>query len=217
MASARWGWLLLALGSTACGDGFAAGGGDGGAGASTSGAGGDVVAGAVGCADDSREYLDDAQAYPSIAGCQGAWNQAGVDTPPQCMRGTGNNSKNPNGLGCAAADLCAPGWHLCATAAEVGAAVGGACPPVAPSTIWITRQTTNAMVQCVSPTRNNVVGCGTIGQPADPSCAPLDVTMLLSFCNMHPAWACGTDADFEADNVVKTDPSSSGGVLCCLD
>src|SRR5262249_58988117 len=34
-------------------------------------------------------------------------------TSPGCAQ-NGNSGTNPNGTGCAAIDLCSPGWHICA-------------------------------------------------------------------------------------------------------
>jgi hypothetical protein len=222
LPSMRWLPLIASLLTVGCGDSFTDGadGGAGGEGGSTgNGAGGKAVAGTNGCSDGTRDYdgLSDVGVFTRIAGCQGAWNQPGVATTPQCGRASGNDSTQPNGMGCSAADLCAPGWRICADAEAVADAIGGPCPIVTDSEIWITQQTTNSMKLCLNETRNNIVGCGNIGEPADSSCAPLDTLMLTTHCDMHPAWDCAMASDTEADNVTKSDPSSAGGVLCCLD
>ena len=64
---------------------------------------------AIGCSDGSREVFANQTNFATIAGCAGDWSK-------------GNLRKNPTGtVNCgagnnpcpAAADLCAPGWHVC--------------------------------------------------------------------------------------------------------
>ncbi|MCC6619988.1 MAG: hypothetical protein IT385_01955 [Deltaproteobacteria bacterium] len=67
----------------------------------------------VGCADGTREGFMDHDASPLVAACGGAWDQPGLDRTPACARQAGNHGSNRAGTGCAAADLCGVGWHVC--------------------------------------------------------------------------------------------------------
>jgi hypothetical protein len=210
--------------SVACGENFRPSEGTGGGGStSSSGSGGSVVL-AAGCADDSRELFADQQAYPEIAGCQGAWDVPGVTTMgsdlPACLRAAGNNGENTFGTGCSVQDLCAAGWHVCETAEEVATgSEGDGCPATAEDELWLTRQTTEpGALFCGTPSENNLVGCGGLGEDADPSCSPLTAVAFFSHCD-GTAWRCGDMAqgDREAALVVKLNPLDPGGVLCCRD
>ncbi len=78
----------------------------------------------VGCSDGTREGFMDVVRYPFIAACGGAWDQPGLDgaaLAPACGRISGNHSTNRGGAGCRAADLCAPGWHVCRGPADLTA------------------------------------------------------------------------------------------------
>jgi hypothetical protein len=79
-----------------------------------------------GCADSNRDVFIDQTTFPAIAACAGGWDGNGgtagyMGVFPSPLRTTntncaqnGNNGPNPNGTGCSAIDLCAPGWHICA-------------------------------------------------------------------------------------------------------
>ncbi|MFO0746776.1 MAG: MopE-related protein [Myxococcota bacterium] len=67
----------------------------------------------VGCSDGTREGFMDLPTHPLVAACSGAWDQPGLDRPPSCNRKSGNHGQQSAGIGCAAADLCAAGWHIC--------------------------------------------------------------------------------------------------------
>ena len=139
---------------------------------------------------------------------------------PACGREAGNSGANPAGQGCTVADLCAAGWHVCRSAVEVGADSGGVgCPPPRePPELWLTRQTSMAMSAVCGDSDNNLVACGTMGEPADGSCMPLERVVFFSHCD-EAGWSCGTAAegDLEAAVVTKTMPVVGGGVLCCRD
>jgi hypothetical protein len=82
--------------------------------------------GLAGCADGTREVLVDRTVFPTIAACGGGWDGNGgaagytgvfpapLRTPNAACAESGNTGPNPNGKGCSAIDLCAPGWHICA-------------------------------------------------------------------------------------------------------
>ena len=64
---------------------------------------------AIGCADGSREAFTNQGNFTKIAGCGGDWSNGNLRKNPtgSINCGTGNNPCP------AAADLCAPGWHVC--------------------------------------------------------------------------------------------------------
>jgi len=87
----------------------------------------------VGCADGTREGFMDHARYPTIAACGGAWTLPGLDGPaaaPACDRLSGNHSANKPGAGCRAADLCAPGWHVCRGAEDLAVRADGCADAV---------------------------------------------------------------------------------------
>ncbi|MHB8420223.1 MAG: choice-of-anchor D domain-containing protein [Myxococcales bacterium] len=89
----------------------------------------------AGCADGTREGFTDLQSYPAIAACSGAWSVPGLfGVPPACGNQGGNDGSHADGNGCAAADLCAAGWHVCLGSDEVQAdANGSGCAAGLPS------------------------------------------------------------------------------------
>jgi hypothetical protein len=141
----------------------------------------------VGCSDGEREGFLDLDTYTHIAACSGGWSQPGV-TPltvqPACGRKAGDDSDNPEGNGCASADLCADGFHICDGWEEVAAlspsGCAGATPPDAkPKSLFFAmrQESTNGSV-CGAPGagNNDVFGCGNLGNGLGPdkSCGPLD-------------------------------------------
>jgi hypothetical protein len=175
----------------------------------------------VGCSDETRELFDPAQ-DPDIAGCSGAWSVAGVQTAQSmvihCNRQAGNDGTIPTGLGCSVEDLCSPGWHVCATSSEVFMhSSTGLCPTYLVPGLWITRQGQGEGTnQCAPASVNNLVGCGTFGDVAHATCAPLDRRLDFGSCDMTATWECGLALDQEGINVTKIG-SDEGGVLCCRD
>jgi hypothetical protein len=118
-------------------------------------------------------------------------------------------------------DLCALGWHVCASAKEVAALVSTcALDSANQDAVWITRQTMSEPVDggvtCVPTGTNNIAGCGDIG--LTPACPPLNRALFTGACGTHSPWYCGGDTDgtVEATLVIKTGPER-GGVLCCKD
>jgi len=214
--------------------GSGAAGGSGGVGASGGfgGAGGGCGPDAVGtdptvvgCSDGTRELMTDPASYPLIAGCSGAWSLGGTVSPAamsqQCGGVAGDNGCNPLGMGCSVADLCAAGWHVCDSAAEVSVKSPDGCGQQAVPGFWATRQRTEYLThECVDNGVNNLVGCGwTVGDAASilPSCSPLNA--LLGYPEHdcpHAPWSCGVVDTDEALLVTKTG-TELGGVLCCHD
>ena len=191
----------------------------------------DVEPGVVGCSDGSAEVLI---ADRGLAGCDGAWSIPGVvsATEPACDRAAGNDGTRSSGEGCAAADLCADGWHVCQDADEVSARGGDsaceafAAPPDPEGTtafIYLSRQrATGDDPACLPDGSEEAIddawGCGTRGLEA-PDCRPLDRHLALEVegGGCESPWSCGEDPRAEGQNVTKLEPSQGGGVLCCSD
>lgn len=202
------------------------------------------TAGGGGCSDGTREGFLDPGTHPNIAGCSGGWSIPGVlgtTLSPACGRVSGNSSPNPFGSGCNVADLCAVGWHVCASAADVAAHSPTGCAGAATDDLlfFATRQSSNGCAVCATGTRtdpdcdgaacssgccqtdllaNDVFGCGNLGDPiANPDCGVLD-RFSNNGCLALPApWQClGTNGFDEARRVTKF-TSGRGGVLCCRD
>jgi len=190
--------------------------------AGAAGAGGGV-ANDSGCSDGSREEFIDVLGEPNIAGCSGAFGVPGTTTVdsmlPQCSRNAGNDGATPAGTGCSIEDLCALGWHVCRSAAEVAhKSSTGQCPtqPVA-NTFWLTRQAQNTNLVCDEYGVNNLIGCGTgIGTTVPNPCPPLNRRMAVSSCASTATWYCGDSSHaWSESQVVIKNGLTEGGVLCC--
>ncbi len=202
---------------------------DGGAADSSATDRSDAPPNSVGCSDGSAETLI---ADRGLAACAGAWLIPGVvdETGPACDRAAGNDGTRASGEGCAVADLCAAGWHVCRDASDVAVHGGDeVCREIAPpspdgadSYIFLTRQRGSGDAPSCNPdgteeAADDAWGCGTLGlETAD--CKPLDHHLSLdgeSGC-LDP-FACGEDPMAEGRNVTKREPELGGGVLCCSD
>ncbi len=139
----------------------------------------------TGCADGTREGFQSLTQYSAIAGCSGAWSVPGLSDSigPSCGRGAGNTGLNREGAGCAAADLCSVGWHVCRGKDEVGAKAVGGCAGAVPaqatpnSLFFAVIQTSTTNATCDSSTsHNDVFGCGNLGiqLQAGKNCEPLN-------------------------------------------
>lgn len=192
----------------------------------------------AGCADGTREGFLSLQTYPQIAGCSGAWSVGGITRPdlaPACGRSSGNDSDNPEGAGCSAADLCAPGWHVCRGQEEVAElspdGCAGAVPPGTPdkTLFFAVRQNSRADSVCdQSDQGNDVFGCGNLGAVLTPekNCGPLNrvlASMHAGTCGFNEAepplgpWMCqgGDDSHLHEGSLVKKNGCSS--VSCSYD
>ena len=172
----------------------------------------------VGCSDGTREAFTD-PTYTDVAACAGGWSVPGVLAPasmaPACNRVSGNSSANPSGAGCSVADLCAVGWHVCASSAEFIVKSPGGCAPTQSNELFVTRQSENNGLCSPPPAANNLVGCGAgLGQVASTTCAPLNRELHAPQC-VGGVWVCG-GVNNEALEVVKT-AATEGGVICCSD
>ncbi len=217
-----------------------------------------------GCADGEREGFRDRAAYPNIAGCSGGFAIPGIHTVdpgtapacpsiatsdtavPACGRAAGDDSANPSGAGCNVADLCAPGWHVCASADDVTENAPNGCEGATdsgdPPLFFASRQTSNGCARCATGTAtasycdsrscrpgclqtealsNDVFGCGNFGASLNnlTSCNPLNrYSDNLCDALAGSPWSCEDDGSglCEAYVVQKSAPSH-GGVLCCRD
>ena len=186
----------------------------------------------VGCADGTREGFRDVANWPDIAGCAGGFDQPGVvgtpDLLPVCNRIAGDTSTNPNGLGCTAADLCAPQWHICRDGVDVAAhsPTGDceSCVPAGEPRFFLVASGASSMGIC-SPEANetnDLHGCGGLGEPETPWCAPLSRRMDFSDCLATAgAWWCGdgsgTNGNLDEALLVTKPKPDMGGALCCKD
>ena len=184
----------------------------------------------VGCSDGTREaFLDlSIRGWPTIAGCSGAWSVPGLmqmaSRTPWCQRRSGNTSPNPYGLACAAADLCAAGWHICAGPREVQMFSASHCEsaiPLGVTAFFAVAGGGSTAGDCIAgiPLANDIRGCGSFGQPEGDGCYPLDRRLEVADClQTQGVWQCGPPSEhlLEAQKVFKTSPDL-GGVLCCRD
>jgi hypothetical protein len=181
----------------------------------------------LGCADGSREAFASVAHWGNVAGCAGAWTVPGLLSPeartPSCGRAAGNDGANRWGEGCSVADLCALGWHVCRDASEVGRQSGSGCESALLGEsfgFFLVLAGASAQGIC-SPdrqARNDLHGCGNLGQPQSAGCQPLNRRMTFADCQASGVWSCGglDDHLMEAALVTKKDPTQ-GGALCCRD
>ena len=182
----------------------------------------------VGCSDGTREGFRDVANWPDIAGCAGGWQRLGlldlVARAPLCGRVSGNDSSNPNGDGCSAADLCAGGWHGCVDGPDVASRSPTGCESVgSPGDQAFFAVMTGASAQGVcypdplaTSATNDLHGCGSIGQPESDGCPPLTRRMGFADCFLSGVWQCGTvDENLSEAKVVTKSGPSLGGILCC--
>lgn len=183
----------------------------------------------VGCSDGEREGFLDKDTFTHIAGCAGGWSLPGI-TPktivPKCDLKAGDDSPNPEGNGCASADLCAGGWHICQAWEEVAAKSPSGCAGATPadakpkSLFFALAQPSNNGSVCGKDGdgHNDVFGCGNLGNGlgGDKSCGPLDRVLASTVpdkCGFNEAepplgpWECkgGPGSDLlEGETVTKS-------------
>jgi len=161
----------------------------------------------VGCADGTREGFQSQATFPAIAACAGGWDgESGAagfgGVFPSPLRTTsvtcaqnGNSGSNPNGTGCSAADLCAPGWHICAGGEVIARASGGLTSPAQtdgcaattwpPSSFFAAAIGSTGCFECAEPS----------GTLTGPSCTNASCAVG---CQANPAitndlFGCGTE------------------------
>lgn len=118
------------------------------------------------------------------------------------------------------ADLCAPGWHVCESAGEVGFHVThDQCDTSEelPDLFFASRQSGSGNCTCDDYGNSDLFGCGSHGdQSCLQQCGVLARASGDLCTNLTSSWNCGSDSFEEAANVTKPDPGG-GGVLCCRD
>ncbi len=168
---------------------------------------------------------------PNLAFCAAAWDVPGVvdaTVGPRCNRAPGMN-----GAGCAVADNCAAGWHVCLGDADAAAhgLTRAACLSVDNQStgFYATRQRgdldmTGAFFCSSDATvANDLYGCGVLpinaGLPSPEMCTVLTSVIGRSDCDANdPPWSCGTDMDLLVEGELAVKSSLDlGGVLCCRD
>ena len=143
---------------------------------------------------------------------------------PWCDREAGNTGVRPEGAGCGAADLCAPGWHVCRGPVEVERFSLSQCESIVAagvSAFFAVAGGGGVGGDCAfgQEWTNDVRGCGSIGHAEGDNCYPLDRRLEFSDCSAtQGAWVCGGVGahDEEVLHVFKG-TSDLGGVLCCRD
>ena len=179
----------------------------------------------AGCADGQRDGFLSINNYPLIAACSGGWSIGGVtrdDLTAECGHQSGNQSGNPDGNGCSAADLCAPGWHVCQGHQEVSEKSPAGCDDaVAPGTpnkgvFFAIHQNSTSNTMCDNSTEaNDVFGCGNLGNElsSGQNCGPLTRALASTQPNScgyneaepgHGPWQClgGNQSHFEEGALV---------------
>jgi len=183
----------------------------------------------VGCSDGTREGFRDYVDWPDIAGCAGAFDRPGVaglmDLQPTCALLAGDANTNRNGIGCTAADLCAANWHVCKNGDDVAkhSPTGDceSCVPAGETRFFLVASGASPMGICSPDPQavNDLHGCGGLGQPEAPTCAPLSRRMGFADClATNGVWNCGgPDDSLQEATVVTKSGTTLGGVLCCKD
>jgi len=157
-----------------------------------------------GCSDGTRDGFNDAQLYPDIAACAGAWTDPGL-----AARATTRRSS--------AAALCAKGWHVCATSSEVAERTKGrGCADAAPSkapVFFATLESGPGYAHCEGEGSNDIFGCGTLGATPAKDCGVLNRFSHNNCSALASPWSCSGNT---TEVLTVTKPGSEGGgVLCC--
>ena len=193
----------------------------------------------AGCADGTREGFVDSNTYTQIAGCAGAWDKPGL-TPdsvvPTCNLQGGNSGTKADGSGCASADLCAAGWHVCKTWQEVAKKSPDGCAGATPadakpkSLFFALRQPSFNGSVCGTwgDGFNDVFGCGNLGTALEPSknCGPLDRVMAstkANSCGFNEAepnlgpWQCLGSGESDLNEGANVTKKACQGTSCQYD
>lgn len=156
-----------------------------------------------GCDSGVRAGFADTARFPNIAACAGSWDEPGL--------GTGESSAGES----SAAALCAPGWHVCTSVAEVKRKTNGegcAGARLRGDGFFAIADGVTTAPECFGDGAVGVLGCGNQGAPAPSACAPLDRVSNPGCSALDPPWAC--QKNNEVWSLVKRE-HARGGVLCC--
>ena len=167
----------------------------------------------IGCADGTREGFRDVATFPRIAACAGHWNQPGLTGLP-----AGHQCTPADDQPCAAADLCSPGWEICANHTSVATHGAARCDAQSLRGFYATRQPSSGAAACIDdptfdndlfgcdepvPRNNGITGCNPLDGTSGDQCAAL----------VGGPWVC-PDGSHELTTVLKN-ADVDGGVLCC--
>jgi hypothetical protein len=155
-----------------------------------------------GCDSGVRAGFKDAAKFPNIAACAGSWNEPGLVTRTNTGQAT-------------ASALCADGWHVCSTIAEVQRKSHGlgcvAAEPEGTGFFAIAEGATKAP-ECFTSGPVGVLGCGVLGAPAPEACAPMERVSNPGCSALDEPWACERGSELWSLTKSSRD---AGGVLCC--
>ena len=157
---------------------------------------------APGCDSGVRDGFADPKRFPRIAACAGSWDEPGLVS-------TSSTSESTAGA------LCAEGWHICTSVAEVKRRSGGqgcAGAGLSEGTFFAILEGASKPPQCFTRGFVGVLGCGSLGAPAPDACAPVDRVSNPGCSALGAPWAC--EKNGELWSMVKPQ-HAGGGVLCC--
>lgn len=155
---------------------------------------------ASGCDSGVRAGFVDSSRFPRIAACAGSWQQPGLDV---------------DRAEASAAALCAAGWHVCSTVAEVERKTNGrGCAGLGAATegFFAIADGVAQAPRCFTGGSVGVLGCGSLGAPAPSACAPVDRVSNPGCSALEAPWAC--QKNNEPWSLLKPE-HAGGGVLCC--
>jgi hypothetical protein len=159
-----------------------------------------------GCDSGVRAGFTDTARFPNIAACAGSWDEPGLGAD-----GTGSGRASAS----SAAALCAEGWHICTSLAEVKRKTSGqgcAGAELRGQGFFAIADGVTQTPQCFTNAPVGVLGCGSLGAPAPSACAPLDRVSNPGCSALDAPWAC--QKNNEVWSLVKGG-QAGGGVLCC--
>lgn len=153
-----------------------------------------------GCDSGVRAGFRDTARFPNIAACAGSWDLPGLDAPDAADGHAGA--------------LCAEGWHVCTSVAEVKRKSNGlGCSAAGVDDGFFAIADGLAQPpECFTDRGVGVLGCGAWGAPAPAACAPLDRVSNPGCSALDAPWACSKSS--EVWSLVKPE-QRGGGVLCC--
>ena len=157
---------------------------------------------APGCDSGLRDGFANPKRFPKIAACAGSWDEPGLVS-------AGSTSESTAGA------LCAEGWHICTSVAEVRRRSGGqgcAGAGLRDSTFFAIAAGASKPPPCFTRGFVGVLGCGSLGAPAPEACSPMDRVSNPGCSALSEPWACDTHS--ELWSMVKSQ-HAGGGVLCC--
>jgi hypothetical protein len=171
----------------------------------------------LGCADGQREGFADAQAFPNIAGCLGTWKGDGDlrDAP------TGKACGDDSGQCAVPADVCASGWHACASSGKADdlrdRVSAQACAKSAGPGKFVAAMS-HGQEQKICPALpgpDTVFPCWATGVCAEPVCC--GDLCEFGMCK-DSVWKGATRISRgTAEGCGKVHSANNGGILCCRD